>query len=67
MTSSTAAYPEGLLVVKVEVERALVDASPGQNGIQVSAPKAREVYLLKGSLQQEFSCAQNGYCASGAI
>ena len=49
--------PEGLLVVKVVLERALGDASPGQNGIQVSAPKAREVYLLKGGLQREFSCA----------
>ena len=48
---------EGLFVVKVAVQRAFGDAGCGQNGIQVSAPKARAVHLLEGSLQQKFSCA----------
>jgi len=49
--------PEGLFVVKVVVQRASGDAGCGQNGVQVSAPKARAAHLLEGSLQQEFSCA----------
>lgn len=42
--------PEGFFVVKVVVQRILGNAGSGQNGIQVSAPIARAVYLLEGSL-----------------
>jgi hypothetical protein len=47
----------GFFVIEVVVQRALGHACPGQNGVQVSAPKARAVHLPEGGLHQEPACA----------